>query len=173
MLYFDNSLFWHDVLTEMEKPDTETVILSSFGIYAGINETGDNTAQKYGFDDTNQRILNLSEKVKKFIVLFSEADINPCTPGCLHCKAKLVKRDMRTAEHIKRWPKVAWFMTKDHHLKAVIIVKNDKRLIAWTGGRNFSTSTWTDCSLQVFNKDAEELKDYVLQLIKQKSVRLN
>ena len=170
MLYFDDKKFWADVLEEIEKPDTATVCISSFGVYAGISDTGENTAEKWKMDQTLQRILNSSTRLKKFAVLFSEAETTECTPDCAHCKAKQAKRDRRLQQHIAHWPQVSWFMTSEHHLKAVIVTKDDGRLVAWTGGRNFTTSNWADCSIKVVDEDAALLKEHVVKLMKEKSV---
>lgn len=173
MLYFDDKKFWADVLEEVEKPDTESLIISSFGCYVGISDKGVNTQQQYGFDLTMQRILNNSTHLKKLVVLFSEAEPNSCTPDCPHCAAKQEKRDNRMEQHVKHWPSVSWYATSAHHLKAVIVTKTDKRLVAWTGGRNFTTSNWTDCSFRLGDEDAQSLKDHVLELVRTKSVPLS
>lgn len=172
MLYFDHEKFWQDVLFEIQKTDTDMVLVSSYGLYAGISDTGVNTDQKYHFDSVLQKILNESLNVRKFVFLLSESEFFECTPNCPHCKEKQEKKENRSFAHARHWPKISWHMTVGHHLKAVIVVKKDKSLVAWTGGRNFTSSNWQDLSLRLNDEDAQELLRHITFLIKEKSVAL-
>ena len=172
-MFFDADKFWKEVLYEVTDPLTESVLISSYGLYAGISDTGVNTDEKWNFDKTRQEILNQSNSGTKVVFLLSESDPIACTPDCEHCTAKNEKRDRRTQQHVQYWPAVSWHLTRDHHLKAVIIKKTDGRVIAYTGGRNFTGSNWRDLSIRLRDDDAKELLVYLIAVIKDKSLKLN
>jgi len=165
--------YWDAILWEASQEDTKTIMISTYGMYAGVSDTGENTAAKYSFDRRPQRILDLSNKGKKVIFLLSESDPIICTPGCEHCIAKSKKRDARNNAHFEAWPNVAWFMTQNHHLKAFIVQKKDGRIVGYTGGRNFSSSSWRDVSVALSEDDAANLMKHLLFIIKTYAVKLN
>jgi len=170
MLYFDHNEYWRAVLEEIKDPETQSVIISSFGVYAGINEHGESMQEKYGYESLMSDILDQSNRLQKFVVLLSEADLIECTPGCKHCKEKYEKTQKRTFAHTERWKNVSWYLTTQHHLKAVIVVKKDKSLVTWSGGRNFTASGWSDLSFKLPQEDGMDLLRHIMKLIREKSV---
>tara|TARA_Y100000034_G_scaffold122952_1_gene169084 strand:+ start:328 stop:846 length:519 start_codon:yes stop_codon:yes gene_type:complete len=172
-MYLDVNEYWKEVLREVRDPETASVLFSSYGIYAGISHTGDNTAKMYGFTQTHQKILDESNNGKKIIFLLSESDPVICKPDCPDCIAASKKRDDRMMAHTATWPEVSWNLTRDHHLKAVIIRKKDGTLTGFSGGRNFTTSEWRDVSFRLTEDDAKTLLVYLIDVIKTKSKKLN
>ena len=169
-MFFDAEQFWTEVLREASAEQTDTIVISSYGLYAGISDTGENTAARYGFNNLQQKILDLSNADKKIVFLLSESDPIECCPACPHCKAKNDKRDNRTLAHLAHWPKVTWRMTTNSHLKSVLIKKKNGTIVGYTGGRNFSGSDWDDISLRLDYEDAKELFIRVMENIKSKSL---
>jgi hypothetical protein len=165
--------YWDTVLWEASQEDTETIMISTYGMYAGISDTGENTAAKYSFDRRPQKILGLSNKGKNVIFLLSESDPIICTPDCEHCIAKSKKRDARNNAHFDAWPNVSWFLTQSHHLKAFLVKKKDGRVLGYTGGRNFSSSSWRDVSVELSEDDATALMKYLIFVIKTHAVKLS
>ena len=155
--------YWDAILWEASQEDTETIMISTYGMYAGISDTGENTAAKYSFDRRPQKV----------IFLLSESDPIICTPDCEHCIAKSKKRDARNNAHFDHWPNVSWFLTQSHHLKAFIVKKKDGRVLGYTGGRNFSSSSWRDVSVELSEGDATALMKYLIFVIKTHSVKLS
>lgn len=173
MIYLNSQEFWNDVLNEIKDEKTKSVLISSYGMYVGISETGENTAKKYNFDTTLQKILNEADNDKKLTVLISHNENSPCKPGCIHCVEKNSKSWARLIAHIENWSNVEWHITNEHHLKAVIIHKESGELIGFSGGRNFTNSNWRDASFRLDQGDTQILNDYLLQVIKEKSVFVN
>ena len=169
-MFFDAEQFWTEVLREASAEQTDTIVISSYGLYAGISDTGENTAARYGFNNLQQKILDLSNADKKIVFLLSESDPIECCPACPHCKAKNDKRDNRTLAYLAHWPKVTWRMTTNSHLKSVLIKKKNGTIVGYTGGRNFSGSDWDDISLRLDYEDAKELFIRVMENIKSKSL---
>tara|TARA_R110000803_G_scaffold92457_2_gene159947 strand:- start:56 stop:580 length:525 start_codon:yes stop_codon:yes gene_type:complete len=172
-MIIDSDKYWKTILREARAEDTETIMISTYGMYAGISETGENTAAKYNFDRDQQHILDLSNAGKKVIFLLSESDPIICTPDCEHCIAKAKKRDARNNAHFDAWPNVSWFLTQSHHLKAFLVKKKDGRVLGYTGGRNFSSSSWRDVSVELSEDDATALMKYLIFAIKAYSVKLS
>lgn len=170
MMFFDADQFWTEVLREASNDQVETVIITSYGLYAGISGTGENTAARYGFRNLQQKILDLSNSGKKVVFLLSESEPTECCPGCPHCKVKNDKRDTRTAAHIAHWPKVLWRVTTNSHLKSVLLVRTNGTVTGYTGGRNFTGSGWDDVSLRLSYEDAKEVFSRVMENIKNKSL---
>ena len=169
-MFFDADAFWMTVLKEASGDEVETIIISSYGLYAGISDTGENTAERYGFKNLQQRILDLSNAGKRVVFLLSESDPIECCPDCPHCKAKNDKRDARMLAHIKHWPNVTWRMTQSSHLKAMLLKRKNGTVSGFTGGRNFTGSNWDDVSLRLSYEDAKVLFVKVMDNIKHKSV---
>ncbi len=171
MLYFDREKFWKRILGLAQSDDVESMIISSYGMYAGISDTGENTAERYNFDKTIQQILDVS-KHKKVVFLLSDTEAQPCMPGCVHCIAKNQKKTRRNEAHINHWPNVSWFITQDHHLKTILFKKKDGTVLGFSGGRNFSNSDWEDVSFELPEDASRELLSHVISLIKTKSVKV-
>jgi hypothetical protein len=172
-MYLDVHEFWKAILQEVVDPETETVLISSYGLYAGISDTGENTALRYNFNRPHQMILDQSNAGKRIIMLISESDPMECVQGCQHCKEKTEKRDDRLQAHVAHWPNISWHLTRDHHLKAILIKKSDGRVVGFSGGRNFTTSEWTDVSFRLSEEDAKELLIYLVGKIQTKAGKLN
>lgn len=149
-----------DYMIKMASAKPDKVLISSFGIYAGIMPNGDDIhlkSEKY-----HNRIHDVFDslvEVPSVQVLVGVPSYIECIDYCSHCAEKYIRNMIRTHMHSKRW-NYSWKFSTELHLKcSVYIWKNLKRAIV--GGRNMTNSSFADLSMLV--KD-EQVIDNIIEM---------
>lgn len=151
----------YEQLYKWLKDKPTTVQISTFGIYAGILDSGKDIHEvggKYS-SQTHDLIDSLNEKTK-VQVLVGVAPYRSCKDkGKVHCQdcyEAYGKNITRILMHARRWPNIDWRFRSELHLKCTIfnweggtpkgtIIKQE----ILGGGRNLTDSDWADVSFNL------------------------
>jgi hypothetical protein len=151
-------------LKEMIEAGPEEVVISSFGIYAGITHTSQDTTlwgEKYALESRN--LLDQLREVPNTKIVIGLTEYASCMEKkrCLDCEAKYAKQVMRVSNHAVAFPELQWRMTTKLHLKCVLAFYSDSAK-GVAGGRNFSDSEWTDATFELMEQQIPVLKEHAL-----------
>ena len=121
-----------------DKPNNVTI--ASYGIYAGITYTGDDSVKwgdRYHLDTRD--FIDALKDVANVRMLIGVSDYKSCkgTHQCLHCEKQYVQMLLRLVNHAEHFDKFQWKMTNQLYFKAYIFEYDDK-LIGLSSGRNLS-----------------------------------
>lgn len=137
----------YEALNQLIDAGPDKVLISSFGIYAGLQANGMDVHPK-----EESQIRKILEKLRPIntYLLVGIPDYRSCRgfTKCMHCERKFVKGILRTYELSTLYPKFSWKISRAHHSKAFISIKNGL-IQAVVGGRNLTDSDWNDMSLLV------------------------
>lgn len=170
---YDQLYKWLD-----EKP--AHVQISTFGIYAGILDTGKDmhdlggkyTSQTHAFLDKLHAMENL-----KVQILVGTSQYRSCKDkGKTHCEDCYItygKQFMRLMKHSEKWPNFQWRFGDELHLKCTIFTYGDvegnldyRRILG--GGRNLTDSDWADISFELPEELHSPIHDYFREQWKEK-----
>lgn len=166
----DHSKFLFDRVAE----SPSHVLISSFGIYAGITYSGKDTTtwgDKYRL--ATRDLLESMRSLSDVKMLIGVADYKSCKykDYCRDCEINYAKGLLRLAFHAELFPEFKWKVSTELHLKcALFFYQNDIKGVA--GGRNFTDSHWADVTIELNRQYAKELATHTLDLWK-KSPTLN
>lgn len=153
-----------------EKP--KRVLLSSFGIYAGILDDGRDVHSWGGkYKNRVHDVLDKLEKISEVNILVSMSPYRSCKGKdafCKDCFETYGKQVTRLLKHVEKWHNFKWRFQNDSHFKTIIFVY-DNNVKAVVGGRNFTNSDWADINWQIDGQDANKLVPYFEDLWKNSS----
>lgn len=141
---------YHEYLLDCVEKSPKRILISTFGIYAGIPEN-----QHSDIPATRAILNKISEKDIKTTIVIGYSKYLSCkgrSIKCYSCEIKYIKSMMRLSLHAMSYPNIKWKMTDNLHLKSNIFLY-DKSIICVTGGRNFTGSDWQDLSIIVEQPD--------------------
>lgn len=158
----DHSKFLFDRVAD----NPQKILISSFGIYAGITYSGQDTTE-WGdkFRLATRDLLETMRKIDDVRMLIGVADYRGCKGEryCKDCELQYVKTLIRLAYHAELFPELQWRVSTQLHLKcAIFYYEDDVRGIA--GGRNFTDSSWADVTFELTAKQARELAKHTIEL---------
>lgn len=138
----------------------DRIFISTFGIYAGIPDTGYADIPK-----TREILDRIQSNNIKTSILVGYSDYFSCNGRssiCTSCEIKYIKSMMRLMQHANHYTQFSWKMTTKLHLKCNIFIK-DSVIKCITGGRNFTNSDWCDVSLLIDNSidNTKILQQYI------------
>lgn len=142
----------YDYLDKLLSSNPDEVLISSYGIYAGILHDG-RDANLFG-PKYKTRSIDTLTKMADFSVkmLVGVTDFNPCKNNCDDCEIKYINGLLRIKNHSDRFPSINFKIMRHNHMKCFIIRKGNK-FLGVTGGRNFSDSMWNDISFVLQHDD--------------------
>lgn len=144
-----------------EKPHTITI--ASYGIYAGISYTGQDTTQlgsKYQI--ATRDIMQSMKSVPNVRFLIGISDYKSCKGSrtCIDCEKQYAKSLIRILYHVDMFPEFEWKISNSLHLKSCIFEFED-RTSGISGGRNFTNSQWHDCSFVLSDDNCRQLLQHI------------
>ena len=166
----NHSRFLFDRVAE----DPERVLISSFGIYAGITYAGQDTTQwgeKYRL--ATRDLLETMRGIPDVRMLIGVAQYRGCKGEqyCKHCELQYAKGLLRLVYHAELFPEFQWRISTELHLKCAIFYYNishpeGKKLIikGVAGGRNFTDSDWADVTFELTKVQSLELARHTTEL---------
>lgn len=127
------------------------VIISTYGVYAGITHDGQDITQLGEKYKKNTKDILDMLKGHDVRILVGVSNYKSCkTKGqCIDCEKQYAKMILRTAEHASFFNHVKWKITTELHLKCYLFFYNDKTVRGLAGGRNFTDSEWADISFEL------------------------
>lgn len=150
----------NNYLNECVESKPDLVFISTFGAYAGISETGQDTTKwknsKYKakvrpFIDKLNELKQEGASVK---ILVGLSNFSPCTKiGCVDCEDKHLRGLIRLCSHADAFSNIDWRFTTNFHLKSYLFFYEDGSVKGITGGRNMTGSTWDDASIILDSND--------------------
>lgn len=151
-----------------EKP--ERILISSFGIYAGITYSGQDTTtwgDKYRL--ATRDLMEIMRGIKSVYMLIGVAPYKGCKGDkyCQDCEIQYAKSLLRLAYHAELFPEFKWKISTDLHLKCAIFSYPKgtvPRIRGVAGGRNFTDSSWADVTFELTESKAVLLAKHTIEL---------
>lgn len=131
----------------------KSAYLSTYGVYAGLLESGKDVGEYYGKNDCRVLLERLqTDNVRTEIIVgipdyFSCKGQDPCTD----CEDRYIKQLVRLLVHAERFDTFKWLYTPRNHLKCALFIYGGKTpvLKGLTGGRNLTGSDWDDVTFDM------------------------
>jgi len=148
-----------------------TVFIASFGIYAGISYSGQDTTEwgpKYQLATRDMmelmREIPKRDKKNKVYILIGIAPYKSCNNGkCLDCERKYAQGLVRLSHHVNAFPEFKWRANTELHLKSSLFFYSGKKgPKGVAGGRNFSDSGWADVTFTLTQSNIYELFKHLM-----------
>lgn len=164
----------HGYITECLNLQPKQIVISTFGLYAGLLWDGRDTrewGQKY-YSATREQ-LELMRKVKNVQILVGITDYYSCKldkSQCIDCEVKFVRGLFRLAAHIDAFPEFQWRISNMLHLKCAMFFYDDKSQKGVAGGRNFTDSGWADVTFEMTKPQITTVTKTFIDLWRQSKV---
>jgi hypothetical protein len=151
------------------RPDK--VLISTFGIYAGITYSGQDTTQwgeKYRLA-TRDLLESLRAKGKhrpKVQMMVGVAEYKGCKGEkyCKDCEIQYAKGLIRLVYHAEIFPDFEWRVSTQLHLKCAIFYYKAGPPRGVAGGRNFTDSDWADVTMELSDDQTAILAEHTIEL---------
>lgn len=138
----------------------KAVIISTFGVFAGILDDGRDT-QEWGpkYEKVTRKIVDLLEGVPDVKILVGLYRYQSCKGNiqCDDCAAKYIKGVGRLIKHREKWPNFKWRFSSECHLKSYLFFYPDGRVTGIAGGRNLTDSEWADVTFPLTKDQVKRL----------------
>jgi len=147
------------------------VLVSTFGIYAGITYSGQDTTkwgEKYRLA-TRDLLDSLRTKGKhrpRVQMMVGVAEYKGCKGDkyCKDCEIQYAKSLIRLAYHAEIFPEFEWHISTQLHLKCAIFYYPNGEIRGVAGGRNFTDSCWADVTFELSPQQSTELATHTQEL---------
>jgi len=163
-MFFTTEECYKELYTWLKAKPT-SIQIGTFGIYAGILDTGKSMHEiggKYA-SSTHKLLDEFCKSQTKIDILVGVAPYRSCKgkEHCEDCYKTYGKQIMRLLKHAENWPKCTWRFKEELHLKCTIFnyLDNSKNRILG-GGRNFTDSDWADISFELPKDLTEPIQKY-------------
>lgn len=168
-VYLDNDSYFDAIESYIyEKP--QAVLISSYGIYAGISHNGEDLNKRgISYETRVSKILHSLLDVPKVHMLIGLSPFKSCRgfTTCLQCQYNYYKSLLRLLNHKELFPKYNWRVSENSHTKLVLFVYDDdghKSYKGIGGGRNLTDSNWDDISFDLdFEASSKCIKHFLLK----------
>lgn len=157
----------YQFLNDCVDANPEHVMISTFGIYAGLTYDGrDSTEWGDGYSLETRDLITKLQKLDNVRFLVGVAHYKSCKNKlpCLDCEKQYVRSLFRLIFHADKFPEFEWRITTELHLKCSLFFYDqdcDPKLAKGVaGGRNFTNSSWADVTFELESKQIAELHDY-------------
>jgi len=137
--------------------------IASYGIYAGISYAGqDVTTWGPKYQSTTRDLMEKMRSLPNVKFLIGTSNYRSCkgTMACVDCEKQYCRSLIRLVNHAELFPEFEWRVTNDLYLKAYLFFY-DKEVKGISGGKNFSDSSWVDCSFELETKNIKKLYAHV------------
>lgn len=142
------------------------VTIASYGVYAGITYTGDDSVKwGDGYHLYTRDFIDALRDAANVRMLIGVSDYKSCKGKhqCLHCEKQYIKMLLRLVNHADHFDKFKWKMTNRLYSKAYIF-EYDDQLIGLSSGRNLSDSDHIDCSIVLSSTSCHVAMQYINDL---------
>ena len=151
-----------ETLEYMEKisKDADEILISSFGIWAGIKpEVVYDFAVVFKFMEKMRKNKNVS-------ILIGKPTLIHCNKTyCMDCVTQNKVAIERINSHAKYWPMFQWFLSDQVHIKA-FLVRHKEVWSGIAGSRNLSGSKWKECMFSLDKNDSQLICNEVKSIIR-------
>ena len=142
-------------------------VIASYGLYAGITYSGDDTTEwgeKYQL--ATRDLMETMRDLPDVRLLIGVSNYKSCkgkTTNCVDCEKQYCRTLIRLVNHADLFPEFQWRTTTSLHLKCVLFFY-EKNARGIAGGRNFSDSDWADCTFELPVQHIKKLYGHVNEL---------
>lgn len=152
-------------LADMVDRKPSLVLMSSFGLYAGITYDGRDTAEwgeKYRL--ATRDLMDAMRSLPDVRLLIGISNYSSCrgTLKCLDCEKRYCRTLLRLMNHAELFPQFRWRVSRNLHLKCALFFW-DKEMRGVAGGRNLSDSDWIDCTFELDVTQIKKLQKHVCE----------
>lgn len=172
-ILYDIKQHYNYLIAEVAKKP-RSVIIMSYGIYAGITQDGrDSTEWGDKYHLYSRDFLESLADVPDVRVVIGLPDFKSCKGKlpCEDCEVNYVASLIKTYNHAEKFSSFKWRISTASHLKCALFIfedeTSDTTITGVIGGRNLNDSTWIDASYTIDGKNAINLCKKVLGYYKQ------
>jgi hypothetical protein len=147
----------------------DQVLISTYGIYAGINHYGqDLNGQSSKYTAYAKEFLDSLIGVSKVNIVVGLYPYSSCkgTARCVYCESRYVRGLLRLSSHKDHFSSFKWRVKPNNHLKCVLAIRGNS-FEGIVGGRNLSDSNWNDLTFRLEPEDAKEVFKMVVPIWKE------
>lgn len=145
-------------LKKLARNKPNSITIASFGVYAGILHDGEDShgwGGKYK-NETHELLDIVADIDTKILIGFPP--LNLCKDECVECVANHYRAAARLVEHSKKWGRLDWRYIENFHLKCYLFYYKSG-CIGIGGGRNMSSSSWTDMSFVLSERQVKAARE--------------
>ncbi|MEO5366021.1 MAG: hypothetical protein H7831_06650 [Magnetococcus sp. WYHC-3] len=151
------------------KAKPNRIIITTFGIYAGITWNGSDTTtwgSKYRMD--TRELLEAVRNIPQVDIIVGLSEYRSCKDKipCRDCEKQFIKQLFRLLGHAECFPTFKWHMGSNIHTKYCLFFYDKKAPRGLAGGRNFTDSDWADISFPLSVQHINKLDTYTTTLLK-------
>lgn len=164
----DHFKYLNDLLVLPNKP--QAAFISSFGLYAGISHTGQDTTlinEKYRSQtrDFLERLRGIHTRI-----IIGVSEYKSCKGKyvpCYDCEKNYIYQVIRLLNHAELFGEFQWKVASQLHSKCTLLAYDENgniKLEGVAGGRNLNDSGWADITFQLDHVSAVSLYKYMAKL---------
>lgn len=172
-IFYDIEKHYQYLISEVGK-NPKSVIITSYGIYAGITQDGrDSTEWGDKFHLYSRDFLDIIAAIRDVRIIIGLPDYRSCkgSKSCEDCEVSYVASLIKIYNHAEKFPRFKWRISTSSHLKSVLFIHEDTgpkpNITGVIGGRNLNDSTWFDASYTIDGEKSIDLCKKVLNYYKQ------
>ena len=159
-------------LNECVRAKPRAVLISTYGLYAGILPDGRDTRDwgKMYKSQTRELLESMRgiENVRLLIGLYEFKSCKGKVP-CSDCERKYVMDLIRHMNHAEKFSEFQWRVTPQSHLKCALFTYPDNHpapLRGVVGGRNLNDSSWADLTIELDKMSILRVQEHVEEIWK-------
>ncbi len=168
---FINNADHYGFIKQCIKDKPEHVLISTFGIYAGVTYDGrDTTEWGSSYSLETREIIDVLKDIDTVRFLVGVSDYRSCRGKlrCKDCERTYAQSLLRLGFHAEKFPWIEWKISTELHLKCSLFFydmdcSSDKAK-GIAGGRNFTNSSWADITFELTTEQIEQLHTHVAGL---------
>jgi len=141
-------------LDDLVQRKPKAVLITSFGIYAGIASDGrDITSFGEKYRSKTRDFLESLRSISDVRILIGVATYKSCKNNqfCYDCEKSYLYQLIRLINHRNYFPDFKWKVINNSHLKCVLFFYDNNEILGVVGGRNLNDSSWVDASFKAGN----------------------
>jgi hypothetical protein len=147
----------YQAIQQMLEAKPHTVLASSYGVFAGILEDGQDVTQ-WGekFSKQAHGVLDALQEVSRVQILVGMPKYQSCRPKvgsthlrCQDCEDRYVESMARLYKHTLQWPKLRWRFSQNCTLRTWLFFYPDNTIRGLAGGRNLTDSELEDVTFEL------------------------
>jgi hypothetical protein len=172
-IFYDIKEHYKYLISEVGK-NPKSVIITSYGIYAGITQDGrDSTEWGDKYHLYSRDLFDSISDIQDVRIIIGVPDYRSCkgSKPCEDCEISYVASLIKIYNHAEKFSGFKWRISTSSHLKSVLFIHDDAgakpKISGVIGGRNLNDSTWFDASYTIDGERAMDLCKRVLNYYKQ------
>jgi len=178
-IFYDVEQHYSHLIAEAAKKP-KSVIITSYGIYAGITQDGrDSTEWGEKYHLYSRDFLESLTDVPEVRIIIGLPDYRSCKgrSKCEDCETNYIASLIKIYNHADKFAQYKWRMSTASHIKCALFINDAADAASSTtyrlkvsgviGGRNLNDSMWTDTSYTIEGQIAGDLCVKVINFYKQ------